>query len=186
MIKCSLSSYANAAWFTSHGKMCMSNILSRLSERFIKSFLYMFFCIPFYLQWQLTLHALRHESSSSHPVHSFSRCNEWVILPSPIELDWIEEYKWVNPPNLLVAVLGDGLIQKWSHFQLDSLFSPRPCTKEIGKEARWQPPIFVSCLLIGPNGFTPLFRTSSMLLPLGEVEKKIARQIFHIILVLYN
>ena len=38
---------------------------------------------------------------------------------------------------------------------------PSPCTKVLGKKARWQPPISVSCLLIGPNGFTPLFRSSS-------------------------
>ena len=79
-----------------------------------------------------------------------------------IELDWIEEYQWVDPPRLWEAVSGEGCIQMWSHFQLDSLFSPRPCTKVMGKKARWQPPIFVSCLLIGPNGLTPLFRSSSM------------------------
>ena len=79
-----------------------------------------------------------------------------------IELDWIEEYQWVDPPRLWEAISGEGCIQKWSHFQLDSLFSPRPCTKVMGRKARWQPPIFVSCLLIGPNGFTPLFRSSSM------------------------
>ena len=76
----------------------------------------------------------------------------------PIELDWIEEYQWVDPPRLWEAIW----IQKWSHFQLDSLFSPRPCTKVMGKKARWQPPIFVSCLLIGQNGITPLFGFSSM------------------------
>ena len=80
-----------------------------------------------------------------------------------IELDWIEEYQWVDPPRLWEAVSGEGCIQMWSHFQLDSLFSPRPCTKVMGKKARWQPPIFVSCLLIGPNGFNPLFMSSSML-----------------------
>ena len=51
----------------------------------------------------------------------------------------------------------------WSHFQLDLLFSPRPCTKVVGKKPRWQLPIFVSCPLIGPNGLTPLFKSSSML-----------------------
>ena len=43
-----------------------------------------------------------------------------------IELDWIEEYKWLDPPRLLEAVSGKGSIQ-------DSEFSPGPCTKEIGK-----------------------------------------------------
>ena len=79
-----------------------------------------------------------------------------------IELDWIEEYRWVDPSKLWEAVSDKGFIQKWSHFQLDSLFSPHPCSKVMGKQARWQPPIFVSCLLIGPNGFTPLFRSSSI------------------------
>ena len=79
-----------------------------------------------------------------------------------IELDWIEEYQWVNLPRLWEAVSGEDWIQKWSHFQLDLLFSPRPCTKSMGKKTRWQPPIFVCCLLIGPNSFTPLFRSSSM------------------------
>ena len=39
---------------------------------------------------------------------------------------------------------------------------PSPLYKSDGEKARWQPPIFVSCHLIGPNGFTPLFRSSSM------------------------
>ena len=84
-----------------------------------------------------------------------------------IELDWIEEYQWVDPPRLWEAVSGEGCIHMWSHFQLDSSFSPRPCTKVMEKKARWQPPIFVSCLLIGPNGLTPLFRSSSMGLKLA-------------------
>ena len=33
----------------------------------------------------------------------------------------------------------------------------------MGKKARLQPPTFVSRLLIGPNGFTPLFSSSSMI-----------------------
>ena len=37
-----------------------------------------------------------------------------------------------------------------------------PLYKNNGEKAVWQPPIFVSCLLIGLNGFTSLFRPSSM------------------------
>ena len=32
-----------------------------------------------------------------------------------------------------------------------------PIFKSNGEKARWQPLIFVSCLLIGPNGLSPLF-----------------------------
>ena len=39
-------------------------------------------------------------------------------------------------------------------------FQPSP----LYKSNIWLPPIFVSCLLIGPNGFTTLFRSSSMVL----------------------
>ena len=35
---------------------------------------------------------------------------------------------------------------------------PSPLYKSNGKKARLQPPIFVFSLLIGPNGYTPLFR----------------------------
>ena len=34
-----------------------------------------------------------------------------------IELDWIEEYQWIDPPRLWEVVSGKGWIQKWSHFQ---------------------------------------------------------------------
>ena len=51
-----------------------------------------------------------------------------------MELDWIEEYQWVDPPRLWEANSGKGWIQKWSHFQPDSLFSPRPYTKVMGKK----------------------------------------------------
>ena len=51
-----------------------------------------------------------------------------------MELDWIEEYQWIGPPRLWEANSGKGWIQKWSHFQLDSLFSPRPYTKVMGKK----------------------------------------------------
>ena len=56
------------------------------------------------------------------------------IQNSIIQLDWIQEYQWVDPPWLWEAVSGKGWIQKRSHFQLDSLFSPRPCTKVLGKK----------------------------------------------------
>ena len=39
---------------------------------------------------------------------------------------------------------------------------PSPLYKSNGEKARWQPPISVSCFLMGPNGFSPLFRSSSM------------------------
>ena len=51
-----------------------------------------------------------------------------------IELDWIEEYQYVDLSRLLEAVSGKGWDQKWSDFQLDSLFSPKPCTKVIGEK----------------------------------------------------
>ena len=62
--------------------------------------------------------------------------NCWV---QTIELDWIEEYQWVDPPRIWEAVSGEGWIQKCSHFQLDSLFSPRPCTKVMGKKQDGSP-----------------------------------------------
>ena len=37
-----------------------------------------------------------------------------------------------------------------------------PQYKSDWEKARWQLPIFASCLLIVPNGFTPLFSTRSM------------------------
>ena len=58
------------------------------------------------------------------------------LLDTALELDWIEEYQWVDPPRLWKAVSGAGCIQMWSHFQLESLLSPRPCTKLMGKKAR--------------------------------------------------
>ena len=60
---------------------------------------------------------------------------------------WIELRKcqWVDPPTLWEAVSGEGWIQKWSLFQLQWLFSPRPGAKTIGKKAKWQPPIY--CIL---------------------------------------
>ena len=51
-----------------------------------------------------------------------------------IELDWIEEHQWIDPRRLWEAVSREGWIQKWSHFRLDSLFSPRPCTVTMGKK----------------------------------------------------
>ena len=40
---------------------------------------------------------------------------------------------------------------------------PSPLCKSNGeKKSRWQHPIFVSCLPIGPNSFTSLFRSSSL------------------------
>ena len=81
-----------------------------------------------------------------------------------IELDWIEEYQWVALPRLSETVSGKGWIQKRSHFSLDMLFSPCRCTNVIRIKARWQPPDFVTSLLIGSqrSSFTPLFRFSSM------------------------
>ena len=62
-----------------------------------------------------------------------------------IELDWIEKYQWVDPPRLWEAVSGEGCIQMWSHFQLDSLFSPRPCTKVMGEKSKMAAPYI--CIL---------------------------------------
>ena len=39
---------------------------------------------------------------------------------------------------------------------------PSPLHKSNGEKARWQPPISVSYFLMGPNGLSPLFRSSSM------------------------
>ena len=69
------------------------------------------------------------------------------------------------PPRLCEPVSGKGWIQKCSHFQLNSLF------KSNGKTARWQPPIFVSSLLNSQNGFTPLFRSSSMAKYMQEISR---------------
>ena len=59
--------------------------------------------------------------------------------------------------RLWEAVSREGCIQKWSHFRLDSLFCPHPCTEAMGKKRDGS-----LLFLIGPNGFTPLFRSSSM------------------------
>ena len=61
---------------------------------------------------------------------------QWLnLIVYTIELlDWIEEYQLINLSRLWEAVSGEGWIQKWSHFQLDLLFSPRPCTKVIVKK----------------------------------------------------
>ena len=68
---------------------------------------------------------------------------DWQVSPATIkqsttgtsiELDWIEEYQWVNPFSLWEAVSGQGCIQKWPHFQLVPLSSPRPCTKVMGEK----------------------------------------------------
>ena len=60
--------------------------------------------------------------------------NKKPVNINSIELYWIDEYHWVDPPRLWEAVSGKGWIKKWSHFQLDSLFSPSPCTKVMGKK----------------------------------------------------
>ena len=80
-----------------------------------------------------------------------------IVIGVATELDWLEAYQRVDPPRLYEVVSGSGWIQKWSHFQLDSLFSPHPCAKAMGGKASRQSP-----MLIGLNGFTPLFKTSSM------------------------
>ena len=93
-----------------------------------------------------------------HKARGECRCSVSESIQSKsIELGGIEEYTWVDPPRLWEAVLPEGSIQKWSYFQQDSQFSPHPCTEVTGKKARWQPPIFVSSLLIGPKSCTPLF-----------------------------
>ena len=48
----------------------------------------------------------------------------------PIELDLMDGYQWIDPPRLLEAISGKGWIQELSHFQLDLLFSRRPCNVE--------------------------------------------------------
>ena len=55
-----------------------------------------------------------------------------------------------------------GLHSEVSTFLTRLAIQPLPLYQINGEKARWQPPIFVSCLLIGPNRFTPLFKTSSM------------------------
>ena len=69
-------------------------------------------------------------------------------------------------PDYLLAVSGEGWIQKSSHFQLDLLSSSR-LSNVMEIKARWQSPILVSCLLIGRNRIpvTPLFRFSCMVHP---------------------
>ena len=47
-----------------------------------------------------------------------------------------------------------GLHSKVVTFSTRLADQPSPLYKSNGKKGRWQPPIFVSCLLIGPNGFT--------------------------------
>ena len=51
-----------------------------------------------------------------------------------MELDWTEENQWIGPPTLWEANSGEGWIQKWSHFQPDSLFSPLPDAKVVRKK----------------------------------------------------
>ena len=51
-----------------------------------------------------------------------------------IELDWLGGYQMINPFRLCDVIQGKGWIQKWSPFQLDSLFSPHPCTQSMGKK----------------------------------------------------
>ena len=50
------------------------------------------------------------------------------------------------------------LISEIVRIQLESLFSPRPCTKINREKAKWQPPIFEPCLLIVTKRFTTLFK----------------------------
>ena len=62
-----------------------------------------------------------------------------------IELDWIEEYQWVNLSRYWKAVSGEGWIQKQSHFTRYAV-QPSPlykCNKEKSKMAEswfWNQP----------------------------------------------
>ena len=99
--------------------------------------------------WQTWAHFTVHLYSTS--------LLHWVSVFA-IELDLLEEYRPIDPPRLWEAVSGEGWIQKWSLFQLDSLFSPHLCTNEMGKKATWQPPILCPAFWLAQKGFIPLFR----------------------------
>ena len=57
-----------------------------------------------------------------------------------------------------------GSLQARAVFRSGHIFNhPRcstlaPVKQQWKEKERWKPPIFVSCLLLGPKGFTPLFR----------------------------
>ena len=72
-------------------------------------------------------------------------------------------YQWINPPRLWEAGFKQGLNTEVVTFSTRLSVQPSPLYKSNGGKARWQPPIYVSCCLIGPNGFAPLFRSSSVI-----------------------
>ena len=99
----------------------------------------------------------------------------------------MSEYSYLHPQSWTEQKGTNGLIHPvyWWQFQVRAKFrsghifnytvQPLSAYKSNGEKTKWQPPIFVSCLLNGTNGFIPLFRSNSMHLPLREVETKIAK-----------
>lgn len=63
-----------------------------------------------------------------------SLLNQIYLLKISLELDWLEAYQQMDPPRLAEVISCKAWSQKLLHFQLDSLCSPCPCSKVIGKK----------------------------------------------------
>ena len=83
------------------------------------------------------------------------------VASKPYSWIELEEYQWVDPPRLWEAVSGEGWTRKWSLFQLHLLFSPRPCTKAMGKTSK----IAASYFCILPSDWPERFNYSIQVKP---------------------